>query len=110
MIKKVKLNKDSPEQEEEKKEIKIKFGEAHTRKFQDEWSDKFFWLKYNKDQNIMVCELCLKHGKQNVFTKGFTRFKIDALYEHTIIKDHIQSYEDSITKRTLDKMMQKFTN
>jgi len=53
----------------------------------------------------MYCKICKKHGKENTFVKGSTRFRIDSLYEHSIIKDHIEAYEDSITQRTLKKLM-----
>jgi len=47
----------------------------------------------------------MKHGKSNVFVKGSTRFKIENLYDHTTIKDHIEAYEDSIAQRTMKKVM-----
>src|SRR5690349_8920590 len=94
-LKRVRPN-DEDQNEENKTEvqIKLKVGEAHSRPFQDNWLDKFFWLSYNKEDNIMYCKLCIKHGKSNAMTKGSTRFKIDALYEHTITEDHCQAYDD----------------
>ena len=36
--------------------------------FQDEWMEKWPWVKDNKDE--MRCKLCIKHRKTNKMTKG----------------------------------------
>ena len=105
-----KLRDDPNMEEEHKDETKsktkaVKLGEAHNRTFQSAWKDKFSWLDYNGDLKVMYCKFCRSHGKDNAFTKGSTRFKIDALYEHSVIKDHTDVFEDSIAKKAMERVV-----
>ena len=55
------------------------FGEAHSRKFQSKWINKFSWLEHKKKINEngeeifeMYCRFSVKHNKTSVFVSGST--------------------------------------
>ena len=53
----------------------------------------------------MYCKLCKKHGKSNTFTKGCDRKREDVINEHLLTKDHQNSLEDSIMKKTMNNVL-----
>ena len=93
-------------QDTEEAIINIKLGEARYRKFNNDWLGKFS-LEYNKIYHVRKCKLCRYHNTENIFTIGSIRYMIDSLYEHSISKDHINAYEDSILKKVLIETARK---
>ena len=80
-------------------------SQTQTRKFQEIWLEKFSWLEYETDKDLMFCKLCKKHNKKNIFTKGTDKKREDVLMDHLLIEDHVNAYEESIAQKTMQKMM-----
>ena len=51
------------------------------RKFNTWWLNDYSWLKRNSEKR-MLCELCIRFGKQSSFTTGCTNFKTSSLTRH----------------------------
>ena len=48
------------------------------RKFCPAWKNVYPWLQYDKEKG-MSCSFCVKHQKNNAFTKGTTNFRSSML-------------------------------
>ena len=101
-------NKDNEnliESEENKK------SQAQIRVFDTIWLSMYPWLRYDKTTQLMTCEICIKYGKSNSFTKGCTRKRIDVLNEHIAITSHIEAIKDEVeskrSKELFDKALEK---
>ena len=76
-------DKTQPETEEKgpkKKEI---------RSFHHEWLGTYKWLRFQDGK--MTCALCVAAKKDNVFTKGCSRFKTSSMLDHIRTHDHQMS-------------------
>ena len=49
------------------------------RKFRPLWQKTFPWLQYDEQKDLMLCAICLKHKKNNAFTKGTNNFRFSTL-------------------------------
>ena len=65
-------------------------SQKRERKFQQHWLDTFTWLFFNKDMNMMFCNVCKEYpkltstnpGQQPVFVTGTDKFRIEAIRSH----------------------------
>ena len=67
------------------------------RTFVPAWLDRYEWLRYDEQLNVMFCDLCLKHRKSNAFTEGCQNFRRDNLNKHANTNDHRASVEQNYT-------------
>lgn len=58
------------------------------RTFVSSWLEKYDWLRYDSNSNLMFCVLCIKYQKSNAFTEGCQNFRRDNLNKHVNTNDH----------------------
>ena len=58
------------------------------RSFVTSWLDRFEWLLFDRERNLMFCSLCTKYRKNNAFTEGCQNFRRDNLNKHIATNDH----------------------
>jgi hypothetical protein len=58
------------------------------RHFQKAWIDKYPWLKYQEENDLMFCKLCREAGKSNAMAVGTNNYKTSTLTRHVDSSDH----------------------
>ncbi|XP_076463272.1 uncharacterized protein C17orf113-like [Babylonia areolata] len=67
------------------------------------WKRDFPWLSDSSaDMGQLFCDLCIKAGESNAFTKGCTDMQKSALVRHQKTKDHVRA-ESLVASRKLMK-------
>ena len=51
------------------------------RKFRLAWKNVYPWLQYDEEKG-MPCSICVRHRKNNAFTKGTNNFRSSTLERH----------------------------
>ena len=76
---------------EEKKAKDREYEKKRKRCFHDEWKEGRPWLRYDTDSHVMFCDYCMKgnmKGDKNVFIKGCSNFKMEAMKFHEKSQSH----------------------
>ena len=60
------------------------------RKFRPAWKNVNLWLQYDQEKG-MSCSFCVKHEKNNAFTKGTTNFRSSMLERHVTHHDQVDA-------------------
>ena len=71
----------------ELQEPKASSSMSTVRKFCPAWKNVYPWLQYDKEKG-MWCSICVKHQKNNAFTKGTNNFWSSTLERHVAHHDH----------------------
>ena len=79
---------------------------SYEKKFHSRWLNDFSWLKHNNDKG-MLCELCMRCGKQNPFTVGCKNYRTSSLSRHAEMCDHKNALMSATMQTDLKKAMEK---
>ena len=71
----------------ELQEPKALSSRSTVRKFRPAWKNVYPWLQYDEEKR-MSCSICVKHQKNNAFTKGTNNFRSSMLERHVAHDDH----------------------
>ena len=74
----------------ELQEPKASSSTSTIRKFHPAWKNVYPWLQYDQEKG-MSCSFCVKHQKNNAFTKGTNNFRSSTLERHVAHQDHADS-------------------
>lgn len=66
---------------------------AKKDKFRSKWLVEFPWIRYDKAKNVMFCDLCCTHKKDNPYVNGTQNFKKTNVKRHAHSSDHLKAQE-----------------
>lgn len=59
-----------------------------SRKFSYGWLEKYRWLRYDQDVQVMSCDVCRKSKMKNAYSRGTNNFNYTNLLRHANSSDH----------------------
>ena len=71
----------------ELQEPKASSSTSTVRKFCPPWKNIYPWLQYDEEKG-MSCSICVKHQKNNAFTKEMNNFRSSTLERYVAHHDH----------------------
>ena len=81
--------------------------QTEIRYFQEKWVDTWPWLHYDKEKDIMFCELCREAGCANTLAIGTNNFRTSTLTRHVSHLDHKRVIAAPKEKTHMDAAMSK---
>ena len=87
-----------------KKQLISNNSSCFEKKFNTQWLNDYSWLKQNSEKG-MLCELCIRFGKQSSSTTGCTNFKNSSLTRHSESTDHTNALLASNMQTDLKRAM-----
>jgi len=89
--------KDTPDTQKKK-------SQSSQRHFHLNRKLSYPWIQYDAIRNLMTCNMCIKHKKDNPFTIGSNKFRKDYLAKHETYSDHTTALQDETQCKTLEKL------